>query len=163
MWHQNSDKTFPDSKITATTSPCHWTQLEYTIHNLQKKILVYFIFTFCWIIFNWLLEQSDILKSAQEQNHFFMLISYRSNLHVEPNWGSWSREKGDVGVWCSTTLPQPNTEYFIHHMIHTLFRITLRYFYMSRTFNFTSSTENNTFLFFTDSLKRRKATKLTSW
>lgn len=57
-----------------------------------------FIFTFCWVIFNRLFEQSDILKSAQEQNHFFMLISYRCDLHVEPNWGSWSREEGDIVV-----------------------------------------------------------------
>lgn len=81
-------------KARYRSQPWDMTKSEHVLNQLRKKIIiVYFIFTFCWIIFYWLLEQSDILKSAQEQNHFFMLISYRSDLHVEPNWGSWSRKE----------------------------------------------------------------------
>lgn len=40
------------------------------------------------LIFNGLLEDSDILKSAEEQDHLIILIPDGGHLHVEPHRGS---------------------------------------------------------------------------
>lgn len=123
LWKQclNSDMSQNNSwKQDTDHSHETWLSLNMYLTNFKntKTKTVYFIFTFCWIIFYWLLEQSDILKSAQEQNHFFMLISYGSNLHVEPNWGSCSREKAEkIGLWCCTIFPQS-----VHRIIYKAYR-----------------------------------------
>lgn len=44
--------------------------------------------TFSGFVFNWLFEESDVLKSAEEQNHLVVLVPDGSNLHVEPHWTS---------------------------------------------------------------------------
>lgn len=44
--------------------------------------------TFSGFVFDGLLEESDVLKSAEEQNHLVVLVPDRSHLHVEPHWTS---------------------------------------------------------------------------
>lgn len=40
------------------------------------------------LIFNGLLEDSDVFKSAEEQDHLIVLIPDGGHLHVEPHRGS---------------------------------------------------------------------------
>lgn len=59
--------------------------------NLQNSTIkmMFRVLTSGGLIFNGLLEDSDILKSAEEQDHLIVLIPDGGHLHVEPHRGSW--------------------------------------------------------------------------
>lgn len=58
--------------------------------NLQNSTIKmrFRVLTSGGLIFNGLLEDSDILKSAEEQDHLIVLIPDGGHLHVEPHRGS---------------------------------------------------------------------------
>lgn len=63
--------------------------------------------TFCRFVFDGLLEESDVLKSAKEQNHLVVFIPYGSHLHVEPHWASCRDIFKIPAVWImSSSLKQ---------------------------------------------------------
>lgn len=52
--------------------------------------------TFSGFVFNRLLEESDVLKRAEEQNHLVVLVPDGGNLHVEPHWTSCEDIRKDL-------------------------------------------------------------------
>lgn len=47
--------------------------------------LNYLTLTFGGIVFNGLFEGRYVAEGAEEQDHFLLFVSYRSNLHKKPN------------------------------------------------------------------------------
>lgn len=48
--------------------------------------------TFCGFVFDGLLEEGDVFKRAEEQNHLVVLVPDGSHLHVEPHGTSCERD-----------------------------------------------------------------------
>lgn len=66
-------------------------------HNCCYKYVFFQVFaparcreplTFCGFVLDGLLEQGDVLKRAEEQNHLVVLVPDGSHLHVEPHRAS---------------------------------------------------------------------------
>ncbi len=76
---------------TVNSSLCVCVLMQFLSTRLKKSTLKirFRVLTSGGLIFNGLLEDSDVFKSAEEQDHLIVLIPDGGHLHVEPHRGSW--------------------------------------------------------------------------
>ncbi len=90
---------------TVNSSLCVCVLMQFLSTRLKKSTLkiIFRVLTSGGLIFNGLLEDSDVFKSAEEQDHLIVLIPDGGHLHVEPHRGSWqhrmNNERGERAGW----------------------------------------------------------------